>query len=244
MPISVTNHGNLVYVLNAGGAGNISGFTLAPDGRLHTIPGSTQALSSSAAGPAEAAFSPTGTALVVTEKNTNTIDTYAVGADGRAGARQSHASHGPTPFGFDFDNLGRIFVSEAPLSAVSSYAVSRSGGLSLISGSVADGQQAACWVVVTANGRLAFAANAHNNTISSFSIGPDGSLRLASALAAAGLPAGNIDLALSVDSQYLYQLSGAGRAITGFGVGSGGQLAPAGSPVYLTAPALAGLAAR
>ena len=42
MPISVTIHGNLVYALNAGGTGNISGLRLNGDGSLSPIAGSTR----------------------------------------------------------------------------------------------------------------------------------------------------------------------------------------------------------
>src|SRR5262245_59321990 len=48
MPISVTISGHLVYVLNAGGAGNISGFTLSSQGDLAPIAGSTRPLSTNA----------------------------------------------------------------------------------------------------------------------------------------------------------------------------------------------------
>jgi len=51
-PISVTIHGNVVYVLNAGGKdsnGNIAGFYLSDDGQLSPIPKSVQPLSGNAA---------------------------------------------------------------------------------------------------------------------------------------------------------------------------------------------------
>ena len=86
MPISVTVHDKLVYVLNAGGAGNITGFTVDGNGALTPIAGSTQPLGVGAAGPAQVAFSPDGTTLVVTEKGSSTIDTYAVGARRGRGA--------------------------------------------------------------------------------------------------------------------------------------------------------------
>jgi hypothetical protein len=63
-PISVTVFRDLVYVLNAGGSGNISGFRLDPHGGLHPLPGSTRPLSSSASDPAQIEFSPDGTTLV------------------------------------------------------------------------------------------------------------------------------------------------------------------------------------
>ena len=66
-----------MYVLNAGGAGNIAGFRL-EHGRLSAIANSSRPLSGSAAGPAEISFDPSGRFLVVTEKNTNRLSTYAV----------------------------------------------------------------------------------------------------------------------------------------------------------------------
>ena len=48
MPISVTIDRHIVYVLNDGGTANISGFILDPAGKLHSIAGSTRALSSAA----------------------------------------------------------------------------------------------------------------------------------------------------------------------------------------------------
>ncbi len=45
-PVSVTAFHELVYVLNAGGTGNITGFRLSDDGRLHPLRHSTRALSS------------------------------------------------------------------------------------------------------------------------------------------------------------------------------------------------------
>ena len=56
-PISLTVHDDLVYVLNAGGSGNISGFRLRDNGKLSVLQGSTRALSNGGVGPAPA---PTG----------------------------------------------------------------------------------------------------------------------------------------------------------------------------------------
>src|SRR6266480_1194667 len=41
LPISLTAHGNLLYVLNAGGDGNISGFSVGTSGALTAIAGAT-----------------------------------------------------------------------------------------------------------------------------------------------------------------------------------------------------------
>src|SRR6266550_17258 len=167
LPISLTAQGNLLYVLNAGSS-SITGFVI--DGATVTpLAGSTQPLLGS--NPAQIAFSPHGSQLVVTEKGTQTLDTYAVDGAGRAGPPVSSPSAGATPFGFAFDQRGRAFVSEAGGSA-SSYTVDDTGA-HVISGAVATHQAAPCWLVVTKNGRYAYTANAGAATISGFGIAPD-----------------------------------------------------------------------
>ena len=84
-PNSVTVHHGVVYVLNAGGTGNISGFLLRRHG-LVPLSGSTQPLSDPAAGAVQVSFTPRGDQLVVSEKGVNAIVTYPVDRWGRAGA--------------------------------------------------------------------------------------------------------------------------------------------------------------
>ena len=110
--MSVTIHRDLVYVLNAG-SDNVSGFRLRPHGKLTPLVGSTRPLSGSGTGPAQVQFRPDGRVLVVTEKATNLIVTYAVDEDGRLGPPQLQASQGATPFGFAFGHRRQLFVSEA-----------------------------------------------------------------------------------------------------------------------------------
>ncbi len=113
-PISLTVDDGLLYVLNAGGAGNITGHTISRHGALSPLVGSTRPLSGAATGPAQVSFDPRGETLVVTEKNTNLIDTYEVNGDtGLASGPNPQASAGATPFGFAFDRRGHLIVSEA-----------------------------------------------------------------------------------------------------------------------------------
>src|SRR5205823_129514 len=66
-PISLTVHGNLLYVLNAGAGtspGNIAGFRV-ENGGLRPIAGSRRPLSAASVGPAQVQFSPNGSLLVV-----------------------------------------------------------------------------------------------------------------------------------------------------------------------------------
>jgi 6-phosphogluconolactonase len=229
-PISVTVFRHLVYVLNAGGSGNISGFQLDPHGGLSPLPGSTRPLSSSASDPAQIEFSPDGTKLVVTEKATNTISTYQVNDAGLPSGPNPQASAGATPFGFAFDRHGTLVVSEAfggapGASALSSYRLTGNGALQVITASVGTTQSAACWVVITGNGRFAYTTNTGSGNISGYLIGKNGSLSLLDLDGITGVTgAAPIDLALSRNDQYLYSLDSGSGTISAFRVKSDGSL--------------------
>jgi 6-phosphogluconolactonase (cycloisomerase 2 family) len=222
-PISVTAHDGVAYVLDAGGAGNIAGFRL-DGGSLHGIRGSWRPLSGSGTNPAEVAFSSDGRFLVVTERATNLLDTYPVNDEGRAGPPTTSASSGPVPYGFAFDRHYHPIVSEAVNSTLSSYRLG-SGGATVITASVPTGGLAACWVAVSPDGRWAFDSNAHGGTISSFSIGGNGSLALAHSVAAStGAGSAPLDLGVTSDGRFLYVVDAGAHAVGGYAIGAGGTL--------------------
>jgi 6-phosphogluconolactonase len=248
-PTSLTVYKNWLYVLNAGGA-NITGFNVANNGALSMIPGSTRPVSGGAqAVLGQVSFTPNGGLLVVTDRGTHSIDTYVVGVDGTATGPVAHPSSGLAPFGFAFGKRGQLFVSEAAgapgASAASSYTVSADGSLSVVSGSVSTHQGAACWLVVTNDGRYAYTANAGGNgSISGFSIDQDGSIALLNADGITAAPGLNpTDMALSHNSQYLYVRMGRTNSIAGFAIQSDGSLQSLGGADGLPANS-AGLAAR
>ena len=184
MPTSVTVDRDVVYVLNAGDPGSISGFT-SHDGDLEPLPGSTQPLSASGTQPAQVSFTPEGDRLIVTERATQRFSVYAVDRDGVAGGPTTVASAGVTPFGFDFDNRSRLIVSEASGGAadgstVSSYDVRRDA-FDVISPAVPTTETAACWIAITPNGRFAYSGNAASMSITGYAIGRDGELAILSA---------------------------------------------------------------
>jgi len=235
-PISVAVHGSLVYVLNAGGAvgeaDNITGFVL-EGGGLTPLAGSTRPLSSSATGPAEVAFRPDGRVLVVTEKTTNTIDTYTVGSDGLASGPNLFPSAHPTPFGFAFGKRDQVFVSEAgggaDASAVSSYLVADDGSLEVITPAAATTETAACWVVVTPDGRFAYTTNTGSGSISGYHVAFDGKIALLDSdgrTAVTGAGSGPIDTALSRNGRFLYTLNSGSGTIAAFSVRANGSLSP------------------
>jgi 6-phosphogluconolactonase len=230
-PISLALHEDLLYVLNEGGTPNITGFTVGDDGNLTPLAGSTQPLiGGTAADPAQVSFNPDGTLLVVTEKAGNRIDTYTVDENGLPSAPIDNPSNGMTPFGFEFNDSGTLVVSEAfggavNASAVSSYSAPDSGILSVVSGSVPTSQTAACWVVITNNGKSAFVSNTGSGTISSYRIGDDGTLTLTNAVAGStGVDSSPIDMALNNNSRFLYVQAGGSQSVVAFRVNKDGTL--------------------
>ena len=230
MPISLTVHDDRLYVLNAGGTGNIAGFSLNHQGDLSFLPGSVQPLSTDAAGGAQVSFSPSGRFLIVTEKATNAISIYPVDFSGLAGAPTTYPSVGDTPFGFDFGKRDRLIVSDAfggapNASAMTSYQIEPDGSIDLITGPVATNQTAACWVVVTNDSRYTYTTNTGSANVTGYRITPSGALQLLDASGVSGQTgAGPIDLSLSRNSQYLYALSAGSDSITAFAVNSDGSL--------------------
>ena len=237
LPISLTNYKNLLYVLNAGGSGNIAGFEIDEHGALSPIAGSTQPLSNGGAGaapgPAEISFTPDGDTLIVTEKASNLIVAYPVEA-GIADAPVAYPSSGMTPFGFDISQRGVLVVSEAfggapGASALSSYTIDQNA-VNLVSPSVPTTQTAACWVAISKDGRYAYTTNAGSGTISSYAISYDGSISLLEAAAGStGAGSSPIDMAFSNNGSFLYALGGASHAISIFQAQPDGSLVSLGS---------------
>ena len=214
-PISIAiNHG-LLYVLNAGGSGNIAGFQADEDGGLRAIPNSTRSLSSAASAPAQVGITPNGRLIVVTEKATNKITTYLLNRDGTPSAPIVNASAGRTPFGFTFDQRGLLIVSEAfggaaNAGAASSYLIDAHGTLDVVSASIPTRETAPCWFVVTHNGRFAYTTNTGSASVSGYRV-KDGALRLLDADGKTGSTNPTpLDAALSGNSRYLYVQTGTG----------------------------------
>ena len=236
MPVSLTTHDDLVYVLNAGSEGNITGFTLG-GGELTPLAGSTRPLSGKPMpGPAQVSFSPDGSLLVVTERLTNRIDTYIVDAGGLAGDPNVQDSSGMTPFGFAFTSQGTLIVSEAfggaiDASAVSSYEVEPDGDLDVISASVPTTETAACWIVVTNGGKFTYTTNTGSGSITGYKIHrPSGSLSILDGdgvTAMTGAGSAPTDMALSKSSRFLFALNSATGEILSFAVNKrNGSLTP------------------
>jgi 6-phosphogluconolactonase len=232
-PRSVAEHDGLVVVLNTREPG-LASFRLDDEG-IEPVAGGEQALEASDADPAQAAFSPDGSMVVVTERGPDSIVTYAVAPDGTFGASREIASEGPTPYGFVFTSGGTLVVTEAfraekGAAAASSYEIV-DGSLVPRTSSVGNGRSEICWVVVTPDDRFAFTTNYADGAVSRFAIASDGSLSLEDATAGVsvdGMP-GLRDEALSGDGRFLYAIDADGGRIYGWAVDAEGSLEPVGS---------------
>ncbi len=241
-PVAVTQHADLVYVVNAGGNSNVVGFHW-QYGQLTEIPNSTRFLSTSNSVPGSIAFSPDGKFVAVTEKQTSKLDVFRVQADGTLSPAVVTPSAGPGEFAISFAPNGAAMVSETgpaggvDASALSSYALLASGSLSPITTSVPTLGAATCWQVATPNGRFVYTSNAGTATVSGFSIGANGSLTPLPGTVQGANPSGatNIDVTISSNSKFLYTLNAGNGTIGIFAIHNDGTLTSLGSADGLAA---------
>jgi 6-phosphogluconolactonase len=224
-PNSVTMHGDLVYVLNAG-SGSIAGFRLSPHG-LSVIPGSRRPLGAAAQLPRQIQFNRDGRVLVADEGGSSTIDTFLVAHDGAAGPAITTPSAGGGPFGFDFDRAGHLLVSDAALvtgqSGATSYDVARNGTVAANGPAVPSGQAAACWLA--AAGRYAYTGNAGSGSIGKYAVAPDGRLTFLGSTLVGNNPASHpLDEGVSAGQHFLYVLAGGLAQIVGYRISNDGSL--------------------
>jgi 6-phosphogluconolactonase (cycloisomerase 2 family) len=232
-PISVTEHEGIVYVLNDGGDANVAGFRNI-HGHLHPIAGSVRGLSQAGGtAPAQVGFSEDGDTLVVTEKGTNRLTSYAVQDDnGSISAPIVTPSVAKTPFGFAFNRRNRLLVTEAVggapgASSVSSYRFHASAPAQpqVVSAAVPTTQTAACWIAITPNGRYAYVTNAGSSSVSSYRIQPGGQIELQEAVAGqTGNGSAPIDDAVSADGRHLYVRNAGTLTITAYAIDVEGHL--------------------
>jgi 6-phosphogluconolactonase len=180
--------------------------------------------------------------LIVTEKSTNLIDVYQVGRDGSLTGPTIVRSVGVYPFGMAFAQVGaqsELIVNDGvggPNGTGGVTAYSLPDGLMPLQGPLFDHQIAPCWVVVTDDGRFAYASNADSRSISGFRIRTDGSIGLLNADGITATTPGDtfpLEETLSRNSQFLYVLDSrlllakpGPATLSGFRIQADGQLSP------------------
>jgi 6-phosphogluconolactonase len=252
-PVAVAQHGDLVYVVNAGGTSNVVGFWLNRDGTLKPIPDSLAYLSTGNSGPGSLSFSPDGEFLLVTEKATNNIDAFHVQINGTLAPIVVNPSAGPGAFAVLFAPNGAALVAETgpsggtDASAISSYTVLANGKLTPVSTSVPTLGAATCWLAITPDGKFVYTANSATSTVSGFAIGVTGALTPVGGTIVGTEPTGStdLDMAITADGKFLYTLDSGTGTVSIFGINADGSLTSIGDVGGLSAEAgLNGLAAN
>ena len=234
-PVSVTVHGDVVYVLNALNGGSVQGYRVLGTA-LIPLPGSHRALGLDPTAtpqftttPGQVAFTPDGSQLVVTTKgNGNDIDVFGVGAGGRPSATPAvNSEPGTVPFAISFDQFGHLVIAEAGTNAVSTFALASSGTVSLLH-RVATGQAATCWVIPV--GSFLYASNAGTPSESRISGSPSGQLSL---LGNTATDPGAVDAATAAGDggRFLYVQTGGNGGVDEFSVAASGALTKIGAVI-------------
>lgn len=172
-------------------------------------------------------------------------------ADGSLGEPVVTESSGMVPYGFAVTPSGVLVVSEAGggpdgTSAVSSYAPASDGTLTTVSGSVASGQRAACWVALARDGRYAYVTNSQSNSISGYEVAEDGGLTLfddEGVTVALGDGHSPIDMVVAGEGdEFLYTVAGGADVVVGAQIEADGRLTRLANdaPIPTTAVGLAG----
>jgi 6-phosphogluconolactonase len=233
-PLSVTAHGDLVYVANQAIAfmnprskPNVTGFRMSADGRLIPIPGSTIEFPVGQ-GPAQVEFSPSGSVLAVTAgfQTDGRIHTFAVMPDGTL-------KEGPgSPFvtrevsgtvGYSWSADGRhLLVSNFRGSAMTVFAVdSTTAAIEPKGPAYPNGGGAACWTALSPDGKTLYTGNFVGNSISAYAVMPDGTLSLLGTVARRqALKPDTKDIEISPDGKYLYAIGPIARHVAVFAIGA------------------------
>lgn len=142
---------------------------------------------------------------------------------------------GKFPFDFAWSAQGHLLLTEVfgtgtdpqvPGSAVQSFTLASDGSLTPDGNPVGSGQLVVCWIVQS-NNRV-YTANFLNDDISLYQSGAGGSLQLISGAAVSfgqkGSPQSPIDLAITNDGRFIYQLATGSATVLPFRVETSGAL--------------------
>jgi 6-phosphogluconolactonase (cycloisomerase 2 family) len=244
-PVSVTVHGNSVYVLNALGGGSVQGYRTVA-GHLVLVPSQHRQLGLDPNAtpqfthtPGQIQFSPNGDRLLVTTKsNTDSILVFDVTPSGELSAQPTvTTAPGTDPYSMVYDAAGRVLTVEGVPNSVATYQFA--GGDHLVKTSdTATGQQASCWIV--RDGQFVYVGNAGSATISEYHENRAGQL---TAIGTVTTDPGTVDLAVSSNGRHLYAQTGGTGVVDAFTVQHDGTLVKTGSAVVPNGVGGEGLAA-
>jgi 6-phosphogluconolactonase (cycloisomerase 2 family) len=230
-PVAVTEHNGTVYVLNAGGSGAIEIFRIDGPGKLHDVTTSKVFLTGLNSGGSSISVSPNGQWLVVIEKASNSVDVFPIHSDGTLGTVNANKSVTPGVFATVFTPSGQLIVSEnqpngTDVSSISTYTINRNGSITAITQSLPTFGDGNCWNAISPNGKWVYVDNAGTFTVAGFSIAPTGALTPIAGTILSTLPDGaaNLDMTISGDGKYLFNLQSGAGAIGVYTINADGTL--------------------
>ena len=230
-PVAVTQFGNIVYVLNGAGPGDVVAFRESKAGRLEQIAESTTYLSGVNTGGASISVRPDGKFLAVVERGASAISTFPVNANGNLGSIVTTVSANPGAFSGRFAPNGVLLVTDntpgtSDASLLSSYTISGNGTLLPISQSAPTYGNGNCWSVVTPSGAYVYSENSASSTIAGYTLSKAGVLKPIRNTIVATLPSGstNLEVAVTADGKFLYTLNAGSGTIGIFAINSDGIL--------------------
>jgi 6-phosphogluconolactonase (cycloisomerase 2 family) len=191
--------------------------------------------------PAQVRFTPDGNQLIVTVKGTSTIYVFPLEKNDRAGKPTITQAPGPAVpsfFGLTFDKQEHLLVTElfgtataiptGGAGAVSSFTVDQSGDLVPISSHVGDLGTAACWIALEPTaGKYAYVSNNLSASISSYSVGANGSLMLLAGTAAVASGPNDLATAQENGASFVYVVNAGNGTVGAFHINQAdGSLIP------------------
>jgi 6-phosphogluconolactonase (cycloisomerase 2 family) len=254
-PLSLTVHGDLVYVANQAApfakpktrVPNLTGFRISKEGTLMPID-KAQITFKEGHGPTQVEFSADGKTLVATSgfqgEKTSRIHAYKVSADGSLAegpGSPAEPKGASGTIGFSWDPRGqRVFVSAFRGSAVVVFDVDpKTAALKQLGQPYGDNETAACWTAIAPDGKTLYVANFVSNSISAFDVHMDGKLTLlGTTKRRAGSSPDTKDLEVSRDGRFLYAIGSGQREIAVFRIGGDRmptELSEGQSPIKLSA---------
>lgn len=229
VPVSIAQHGKLVYVINEGELSadelgkvpSMTGYFIDQNGHLTPIPNSFRITGRPDAQPAELLFSPDGNWLFITDKFAETfIHVLQVNGDGTTQDVRDYVANVPAPFGVAFTHDNILAVTEANAkfingqragvpngASVSTYQFNpKDGTMTPISLSVGTLQTVSSYIRFTPDGRFAFVSGKGSGAMSSFTVSPNGEITLLQSTAAltGGTFSEPIDEDITPDGKFLY----------------------------------------
>jgi 6-phosphogluconolactonase (cycloisomerase 2 family) len=226
IPVSVAASDGLLYVLNAGGTGSVTTFSIGAHGALTQLGSIDLGLPPSpmappfdqVAAPGQVGVDALGRHLIVTHAGGQEL--LVARLDDRGvpeGPFVSTHTPGAGTFSFGVTHYGTLLVAEAASASVSAFdPPSGEAPLVATASAVGTGQAASCWIIVHENG-FAYVANTGSNTLSSYRYTRTGRLELEQAVAA-GAGGAPTDLTFADGGGFLYSLDAASGEISGYAI--------------------------